>query len=172
MDTSLHLLCISLFTILFTLHVLIKVATFYYTGSLWPYADSSMAYGKAFLNQISFSHSVNWSPDPAKYLKIGSTVSMQLFLSVLKILCMSLILNQGLIMFHLCWLSRLHYRCFPVKALACCIFVLQVEASPPLAVFTASFPSQRIFFLAVFTASLPRGFFSFPRTTVLGKAQA
>lgn len=140
MDASLHLLSIYLFTVLFTVRVLIKVATFYYTGSSWPYANHSIVYGKALLNQISFRSSVSWSPDQAKYLSIGSTVSMQLFLSVLKILCMSLILNQGLIMFHLCWLSRLRYSCFPAKALACCIFVLQVETSPPLAVFTASLP--------------------------------
>lgn len=67
---------------------------------------------------------------------------MQLFLLMLKILCMTLMLNRGHVVFHLCWLSRLCYRCFPAKALAHCVFVLQVETSLPLALFSLTLPKM------------------------------
>lgn len=61
-----------------------------------------MVYGKVLLSQILHSNSVDQSSDLAKYFNVGGTVSMQLFLLILKILCISVMLNQGHVVFHLC----------------------------------------------------------------------
>lgn len=103
-----------------------------------------MVYSKALLSQILHSNSVNRSSDIAKYFNVGGTVSMQLFLLILKILCINVMLNQGHIVFHLCWLSRLCYRCYPVKALANCTFVFQVETSSRLAGVSVTLPKTTV----------------------------
>lgn len=58
------------------------------------------------------SHLATVSTEASKRFKYWQYCEHATFLSVLKILCMSLILNQSLIMFPLCWLQMFSWEDF------------------------------------------------------------
>lgn len=111
-------LFIYLFAVLFTVYVLIKVVTFYCDMTIWPYESHSVHdHMKAiqwFMAKhcLIKSHLATVSTEASKRFKYWQYCEHAAFLSVLKILCMSLILNQSLIMFPLCWLQMFSWEDF------------------------------------------------------------